>query len=475
MNKVKKGILYSMKILIIGSGAREHALAWKIAQSEKADVIFAAPGNGGTAAEAKTQNIPLNGFTPESEEGQDILLDFAKNENIDLTIVGPEAPLDAGIADKFTSAGLPIIGPLKKAARLETSKIFARSFMTKYGIPCAKSRNFRDYNEAASFAEKHFAKPPKKKQEPSQPVRENNNPLPLVIKADGLAAGKGVVIAYNADEAKKTLRSFMRDSTLGEAGKNILMEDYLEGFEVSVLAAVSVMPGKKGVIVPFLPAMDHKSIFDGGMGPNTGGMGAIAPVPEFTSVLQREFAKSILLPTLKGMEAEKMEYRGFIFFGLMISQNSLYLLEYNVRLGDPETQVLLPLMETDLLDLCMAVNNGSLSNNSIQWKEGSACAPVIAAENYPGTPRKGDAIAINFDGMKINGSNVFIAGAERGTGGALGSGLRTTGGRVLTVSAHGRDAEDAYRKAYDAVRFINFEGMQFRKDIGKENRKINYE
>ena len=456
-----------MKVLVIGSGGREHALVWKLAQSKKVQKIYAAPGNGGTAGEEKTENFSLNGKDPASEEGQEILLEFARKETIDLTIVGPEAPLDAGIVDRFRSAGLAIVGPGRDAARLESSKLYSKSFMEKHGIRTAKAKNFKELAAALDYAEKHFD------------TKQGTAPgprfaAPLVIKADGLAAGKGVVIANNADEAKQTLKAFMKEGILGEAGKNVILEEYLAGFEVSVLAAVSVNAkassgGKKGVIRPFIPAMDHKRRFEGGQGPNTGGMGAIAPVPDFSPELQKDFVNAILIPTLKGMEAEKIDYRGFIFFGLMIANGQTFLLEYNVRLGDPEAQAVLPLLGSDLAELCTAILDGTLSDCPLLWKKGAVCAPVVAAEGYPGPYEKGNPIAINPVGFAKTGATLFVAGAERGSGGHLGSGLRSTGGRVLAVSALGNDADEAWTKAYNAMRFINFEGMVYRKDIGREH------
>ena len=443
-----------MKVLIIGGGGREHALAWKLAQSEKTEEIFVAPGNGGTAAEEKTKNISLEGKSPESEEAQHFLLDFAQKEKIDLTVVGPEIALEAGIVDKFRAAELAIVGPSQKAARLETSKIYSKAFMEKYKVRSAKSKSFKAMKEALDYVDKHF-----KNSKAEVP--------PLVIKADGLAAGKGVVICQKPEEAKEIIRLFMKDGVIGEAGKSLLMEEFLEGTEVSILAAVSVSPGKKGVIKPFLPARDHKSIYENGEGPNTGGMGVIAPLPDFTPPLQKDFANNILLPTLKGLEAEKIDYRGFLFFGLMVSKGTVYLLEYNVRLGDPETQALLPLMDTDFSSLCNAIINGSLGNFPIEWKNLYSCEPVAASYGYPGEYIIGENIAINADGLKLNGSKIFIAGAERGPGGALGSGLKTKGGRVLSAAGLAESPEEAYRKAYEALRCIDFESMYYRMDIGK--------
>jgi phosphoribosylamine--glycine ligase len=446
-----------MKLLIIGSGGREHALAWKLAQSKNVEKIFAAPGNGGTATEEKTVNLLMGNTNPESEKGQELLLAFAKKEGVDLTVVGPEAPLAEGIVDRFRGAGLAIVGPGQKAARLETSKVYSKSFMNKYGIRAAASKNFTNYKDALQYAEKHFGK------------AKETTPPPLVIKADGLAAGKGVVVAPDLAETRKTLSAFMKEGSLGDAGKSIVLEEFLEGLEVSVLAAVSVSPGKKGVIKPFISARDHKRRFEGGQGPNTGGMGAIAPVPDFTAAARSDFDKAILAPTLKGMEAEKLDYRGFIFFGLMVREERCYLLEYNARLGDPETQAVLPLMDSDLAELCTAILDGTLEGFPLKWKKGAACAPVAVASGYPGHYRKGDPIAINPTGFERTGAKLFVAGASRGTGGALGSGLRTTGGRVLSVSALGSGADDAFTKAYQALRFINFEGMGYRTDIGREH------
>ncbi|GHT66244.1 phosphoribosylamine--glycine ligase [Spirochaetia bacterium] len=442
-----------MKILVIGSGGREHAIAWKLSQLEKVEKIYAAPGNGGTAAEKKCENVPLD-KSPASEEGQNALIQFIRREKIDLTIVGPEDPLAAGIVDRFRAAGLAIIGPDQRAARLEASKVYSKAFMKKYGVRAAESRDFSDSAAALAYAKKHF----------------DNGAAPLVIKADGLAAGKGVVIAENFDEAETALSSFMKDKSLGDAGTAVVLEDFLVGKEVSVLAAVSVSPGKKGSIRPFVSARDHKRRFEGGKGPNTGGMGAIAPVPDFTPEAQQDFIKSILEPTLRGIEAENMDYRGFIFFGLMVHQNRCSLLEYNVRLGDPETQAVLPLLDSDFSELCFSILDGSLNVFPLKWKNGAVCAPVAVAEGYPGSYRKDDSITINEKEFTKTGTQLFIAGAQRETGGTSGSELRTSGGRVLAVSAWGSNADEAWTRAYEAIKFISFEGMAYRKDIGREDR-----
>jgi phosphoribosylamine--glycine ligase len=467
-----------MKILLVGSGGREHAMAWKLAQSEKVEALYAAPGNGGTAGEQKCQNIPVSGGDPASPRGQEDLLQFAAREGIDLTLVGPEAPLAAGIVDRFRAAGLPIIGPDQRAARLESSKVYAKSFMKKYGVRAAGSRDFTGAEGALKYARNHFG------------GKDPEKIPPLVIKADGLAAGKGVVVAEKLPEAEGAIRSFMNDKTLGEAGASVVLEDFLEGREVSVLAAVSVLPaggagkaeesraGEKnirektgqGTILPFISARDHKRRYEGGRGPNTGGMGAIAPTPDFTGPCQRDFIQNILNPTLAGMRAESLDYRGFIFFGLMVTNETCFLLEYNVRLGDPETQAVLPLMDSDFADLCTAIHGGNLGGFPLAWKSGAVCAPVAVAAGYPGDYRKGDPIAINEGAFAKTGARLFVAGARRGAGGALGSGLRSSGGRVLAVSAWGADADEAGDRAYAALRAVSFEGMDYRKDIGKEGR-----
>jgi phosphoribosylamine--glycine ligase len=435
-----------MRILIIGSGGREHALAWKFAQSPKVEQVFVAPGNGGTNMEAKCANVPA------SVEGQEALTQFALQEKIDMTVIGPEAPLAEGLVDTLRAAGLAVIGPVKQAAQLEASKIYSKAFMAKHGVRAAGSDNFTDLETARAYAAKHFstANPT-----PHSPLP---TPHPLVIKADGLAAGKGVVIAHNLVEAETALSAFMRDKSLGDAGTAVLLEEFLEGKEVSVLAAVSVSGGQ-GYILPFISARDHKRRFEGAQGPNTGGMGSIAPVPDFSPAAQSDFIQSILEPTLKGIKAEGLDYRGFIFFGVMVRDDRCYLLEYNVRLGDPETQAVLPLMDFDLVDLCNAILTGR--DFPLVWKQGAVCAPVAVADGYPGPYRKGDAIAIDTAALAKTGAKVFISGAQ-------GSPLQTSGGRVLTVSAFGADANEAYANAYRGLEAIRFDGMGFRRDIGRE-------
>jgi phosphoribosylamine--glycine ligase len=473
-----------MKILVIGSGGREHAIAWKLAQSERVKKIYAAPGNGGTAVEQKCENVPLD-KPPASEDGQNAqgewiaaLIQFVRREGIGLTVVGPEDPLASGIVDRFRAAGLAIVGPDQKGARLEASKVYSKAFMKKYGVRAAESRGFSDPAKALAYAKKYFDNG--KNSAKASAGQNAPGAAPLVIKADGLAAGKGVVIAENFAEAETAISSFMEDKSLGNAGASVVLEDFLVGKEVSVLAAVSVSPGKRGTIRPFVAARDHKRRFDGGKGPNTGGMGSIAPVPDFTLEAQQDFIKSILKPTLRGIEAENMDYRGFIFFGLMVHQNRCSLLEYNVRLGDPETQAVLPLMDSDFSELCLSILDDSLGDFPFRWKSGAVCAPVAVAEGYPGSYRKNDTISINEKDFAKTGARLFIAGAHResveGEGAApaasSGSELRTSGGRVLAVSAWGGDADEAWTRAYGAMNCISFEGMACRKDIGREQNNV---
>ncbi|MDR1899961.1 MAG: phosphoribosylamine--glycine ligase [Treponema sp.] len=452
-----------MKVLIIGSGGREHALAWKLAQSDRVEKLYLAPGNGGVLFEDKCENLSL-ASDPASPEGQAALRDFALREGAALTVVGPEAPLAEGIVDRFREAGLPVVGPDRAAARLEASKVWSKSFMAKYGVRTAAGASFTDPSAALAHAERHFGAGGGS----LSAAAEN----PLVIKADGLAAGKGVAIAASRKEAEETIRSFMTDKTLGNAGAAVVLEEFIPGREVSILAAVSVTKGKRGVILPFIPARDHKRRFDGGRGPNTGGMGAIAPVPDFSGAARSDFTASVLEPTLRGMEAEGMDYRGFIFFGLMVRGDRCHLLEYNVRLGDPETQAVLPLADFDFVDLCAAVLDGGLAGFPLAWKDGAVCAPVAVAEGYPGTYRRGDPITVDRAALAETGARLFAAGALRGGTGGGGGGLVTAGGRVLAVSAWGADAGEAREKAYRAMGAVGFQGMDYRRDIGQDTEEL---
>lgn len=445
-----------MKVLVIGSGGREHALAWKLAQGEGVERVYVAPGNGGTAGEDKCENLPVPGGDPAEPEGRAALVAFARQEGIGLTVVGPEAPLAAGIVDEFRAAGLAAAGPDQKAARLEASKVYAKDFMEKYGVRAAGSASFSALAGARAHAAAHFA------------GERAASPGPLVVKADGLAAGKGVVIAASLAEAEAALGSFMENKSLGDAGVRVVLEEFLPGRELSILAAVSVGGGAgRGIIRPFIPARDHKRRFDGARGPNTGGMGAIAPAPDFSPAAEEDFRRAILEPTLRGMEAEGMDYRGFIFFGLMVQGDRCSLLEYNARLGDPETQAVLPLLDADLGGLCRSLLDGSLETFPLRWKAGAVCAPVAVAAGYPGPYRKGDLIRIDREGLEKTGAKIFAAGARSGGPGEA-PGLYTAGGRVCAVSAWGADPGAAWRNAYEALGALWFEGMDYRRDIGRE-------
>ena len=374
---------------------------------------------------------------------------IAQEEKADFAVIGPEDPLAEGIADALWSAGIPTVGPKAKGAALEASKDVAKVFMNKYGVACAESQTFTNKDAALAYVEEKGA--------------------PIVIKADGLAAGKGVVVAKTLEEAKNAVQDLMEEGKVGDAGKKLVIEEYLQGVEISVLAAVSVTPESaktgKAAIIPFLPARDHKRLLDGAQGPNTGGMGAVCPLSDVSAETMAQFEKDILQPTLKGMIAEEMDYRGFIFFGLMLTKNGPKALEYNVRLGDPETQAVLPLMQSDFAALCQAITNGTLADFTLEWKEGFQVAPVAVSGGYPGSYKKGMPITINDSALIMTGAKIFMAGAivdRRKSSSAL----VTSGGRVLACSAHGDTFDDAWNKAYTALKSISFDGMQYRKDIG---------
>lgn len=417
-----------VKVLVIGSGGREHAIVWKVSQSALVDKIYCAPGNGGTAKENKCENISL--------EGIDSLLNFAKNENIDLTIVGPEAPLVEGIVDKFKENNLKIFGPSKDAAKLEGSKSFSKEFMKKYGVKTAQYEVFEDIKSATEYLE--------------------TCNYPIVIKADGLAAGKGVVICKTKDEAKKALEDFMLYDIFKGAGLKVVIEEFLEGVEASIL---SVTDGK--TIIPFISSKDHKQIFDGDKGPNTGGMGVMVPNFYCTDEILDEFNEEILKPTLEGIKKENMDYTGTIFFGIMMTKNGVYLLEYNVRMGDPETQGVLTLMESDYTELMLKAIDRELSDYEVKWKDGHVCCVTAVSKGYPRSYEKG----FEINGLEKSDSKVFIAGAKEENGKLL-----TNGGRVLNVVAFGKTLNDAKKKAYKDIENISFEGMYYRHDIG--NKKV---
>ncbi len=441
-----------VKVIVVGSGGREHTIAWKLAQSSSVDEVICVPGNGGTASENKCRNIPLK--QDYITEGANPYVEIAKHEGVTFAVIGPEDPLAAGIADAFWNAGIPCVGPKSAGAQLEASKDLAKEFMAKYNVACPASKTFTDEKSAHDYIDQHGA--------------------PIVIKADGLAAGKGVVVAATAAQAHDAVKDLMIDGRVGNAGRKLVIEDYLEGVEISILAAVSVTPDftKNGqsTIVPFTPARDHKRLFDGAKGPNTGGMGAVTPLDDVTPEIMAKFNSDILEPTLKGLMAEGFDYRGFIFFGVMITKDGPKLLEYNVRLGDPETQVVLPMMDFDFAEMCKAIMDGKLKDFNFAWKKGYAVAPVAVSGGYPNAYKKGIPISINASAESMKGCKIFIAGAieDRRANGAKGKDLSliTSGGRVLASCAQAATFDEAWNNAYALMKQISFEGMFYRKDIG---------
>ena len=418
-----------MKILIVGSGGREHAIAWKISQNQKVEKIFAAPGNAYNKLIKNCENVNIN--------SSDEILNFAKKENIDLTIVGSEELLVDGIVDKFEENNLKIFGPNKQAALLEGSKAFAKDFMEKYEVKTAKYKSFTDKDEAVKYLDEMS--------------------YPVVIKASGLAAGKGVVIAQNRKEAETTLEDMMVNKAFASAGDTVVIEEFLDGVEISVLSITDT-----NVILPFISAKDHKKISEKETGLNTGGMGVIAPNPYYTKTVEEKFISDILEPTLKGLKAEKMNFAGIIFFGLMVAKGEVYLLEYNMRMGDPETQAVLPLMKTDYLDLIDAALNKKLDNFKIDWENKSACCVVMAAGGYPVKYEKGNVISgLEKFSAEDENRKIFFAGVKSNNENFL-----TNGGRVLNVVAIENSLDGAITKAYDSVKEISFKDNYYRKDIG---------
>lgn len=413
-----------MKILLIGSGGREHSIARKISKNGKVSKIYCAPGNGGTAIENKCVNININS----SEE----LKKFAIDNKVDLTIVGPEKPLIDGIVDVFKKEELKIFGPSQNAAMLEGSKSFSKDFMKKYAVKTAEYESFSDYEKALNYLRK--------------------KEFPIVIKADGLAAGKGVYICHSYEEGRNALKEIMIEDVFNGAGSTVIIEEYLEGIEASIL---SITDGK--TIKPFISAKDHKQIYDGGKGPNTGGMGVLAPNPYVTKEVMKDFEENIMKKTLKGIKEEKLDFCGIIFFGIMITKKGCYLLEYNVRMGDPETQSVLELMDSDLLELIEYSLNGNLNLFDLQWKSKYCCNVVLASEGYPGPFNKGEKIEFNENII----NNIIFAGSKLD-----GDKMITSGGRVLSVIGIGDNDKEAVIDAYDKIKFIKFKGKYFRNDIG---------
>ena len=416
-----------MKILVIGSGGREHALAWRLAQSPKVSRVFVAPGNAGTAREEGCYNLDLTDI-PE-------LVRYAREGGIHATVVGPEAPLAAGVVDAFRAEGLRVFGPSKMAAQLEASKDFAKRFMTRHEIPTAHHTTFTDAKSAHAHIMKVGA--------------------PIVIKADGLAAGKGVVVAMTVDEAHQAIDMMLEGNKLGDAGHRVVIEEFMEGEEASFIVMVD---GKS--VLPLASSQDHKRIFDGDLGPNTGGMGAYSPAPVVTPEVHHRVMSEIIHPTVKGMAAEGIPYTGFLYAGLMIGADGApRVVEFNCRLGDPETQPILMRLKSDLLTLVDHAIDGTLDQVEAEWDRRAALGVVIAAKGYPDAPQKGDEI--HYLPKDEDDVHVFHAGTE-----AKGDKVVTSGGRVLCVTALGDKVKMAAERAYEVVDRIRFDGMQFRRDIG---------
>ncbi|HXJ52321.1 MAG TPA: phosphoribosylamine--glycine ligase [Burkholderiales bacterium] len=416
-----------MKLLVIGSGGREHAIAWKLAQSPKVQKVFVAPGNGGTARESGLENVALSEVAD--------LVAFAKKEGIYLTVVGPEAALAAGVVDAFRDAGLKIFGPTRAAAQLESSKDFAKAFMVRHNIPTALYRTFQSADLAKAFVAKRGA--------------------PIVVKADGLAAGKGVVVAASVEEAQAAIERMMNQKSLGEAGARVVVEEFLQGEEASFI----VMSDGASVL-PLATSQDHKRLRDGDEGPNTGGMGAYSPAPIVTPKIHARVMREIIQPAIQGMAQDGLPYSGFLYAGLMIDKaGNPKTIEFNCRLGDPETQPILLRLKSDLLELVERALAGSLSRVEAAWDRRAALGVVLAAHGYPDDPRKGDPIT----GIPVPADDcrVFHAGTR-----AEGKTLVTNGGRVLCATALGDSVKMARTRAYEAVERIRFDGMQYRKDIG---------
>lgn len=418
-----------MKILLIGSGGREHALAWKLAQSSKVDKVFVAPGNAGTTLENKVENIAI--------EADDIqgLLDFAKNNNIELTVVGPEVPLVLGVVDLFEKAGLKCFGPSKGAAQLEGSKAFSKDFFARHKIPTAAYGNFTEIDKAIAHIKQHGA--------------------PIVVKADGLAAGKGVILAETEDEAITAVKDMLAGNSFGDAGHRVVIEEFLTGEEASIIV---IADGTN--YLPMATSQDHKARDNGDTGPNTGGMGAYSPAPVVTPEISERIMRDVIEPTLKGMTAEGYPFRGFLYAGVMIDkQGNSKVLEYNVRFGDPETQPIMMRLKSDLVDLLESALAGTLNKTTIDWDSRSAMGVVMAAGGYPEDYDKGNVI--NGIPNETENSKVFHAGTS-----AKDDSIITSGGRVLCAVGLGKKVSDAKKEAYNIVQKIEWDNVFYRDDIG---------
>lgn len=417
-----------MKVMVVGGGGREHALAWKVAQNPRVERLYAAPGNVGMAQIAK-----CIGISPSDPQK---LANFAEEKDVDLTLVGPEHPLSLGIVDLFAQRGLPIFGPSQMAARIETSKGFAKEFMRRWDIPTAPFMLFTNPEEAIDYL--------------------RGRKFPQVIKADGLAAGKGSIVARSLDEALAAVKAIMVEKVFGQSGERVVIEDYLKGKEVTILIVSDGIS-----FVPFLPAKDYKPIYDGDRGPNTGGMGSYAPAQTIDGDLMEEIRERIVAPTIRGLSQEGIKYKGVLYIGLMLTEEGPQVLEYNCRFGDPETQALLPLLKTDLVEIAEWVIEERLKGKKLEWEKGAAVCVVLTSEGYPGRYKKG-AVITGTEGIAED-ILLFHAGTAK-----RGDKLVTNGGRVIGVTAKGEDLKEARENAYRGVKAISFPGMQFRKDIASE-------
>ncbi|WP_444943443.1 phosphoribosylamine--glycine ligase [Microbulbifer sp. ZKSA006] len=419
-----------MNVLVIGSGGREHALAWKAAQNPSVGTVYVAPGNAGTAREPKLENIAIG------VDNFAALADFAEENGVELTIVGPEAPLVDGVVDFFNARGLAIFGPSKGASQLEGSKAFTKDFLERHKIPTAAYRNFTEVEPAVAY------------------IRERG--APIVVKADGLAAGKGVIVAETEEQAELAVRDMLSGNAFGEAGCRVVIEEFLQGEEASFIVMVD---GEN--ILPMATSQDHKRVGDGDTGPNTGGMGAYSPAPVVTDTIYQRIMQEVIEPTVKGLASEGTPYTGFLYAGLMIdSDGTPKVIEYNCRFGDPETQPIMIRLKSDLVDLCMAALDKKLDTVTAEWDPRPALGVVLAAHGYPGSYRKGDAIS-GLEKADSDNAKVFHAGTALD-----GERVVTNGGRVLCATALGNTVAEAQESAYESARAIYWDGVFFRKDIG---------
>ena len=419
-----------MRVLVVGSGGREHVLAWKLKQSPRVQKVYCAPGNAGIATIAECVPIAADNIVR--------LVNFALEQEIELTVIGPEAPLTAGIVDAFIAAGLTVFGPDKAAAQLEGSKAFAKQIMAKNNIPTAESRTFTSAASALAYLQEKGA--------------------PIVVKADGLAAGKGVVVAATLAEAQEAVRRIMVDKEFGEAGSLVVIEEFLQGEEVSVLAFTD-----GNTVIPMVSSQDHKAVYDGDTGPNTGGMGAYSPAPVLTAALLAQVESQVLQPTIAGLRAEGIIFKGILYAGLMITADGPKVLEFNVRFGDPECQAVIPRLKSDLPTLMLSVINHSLHDTTIEWHENHTACVVMASGGYPGSYQKGIVINGLDAAAAVADAYVFHAGTAQ-----KGAKTVTVGGRVLGVTAWGDTLQSALDKAYAAAEKISFAGAHYRKDIGQK-------